>query len=197
MDHRQRLSRTDMQDRILNTADELFRQFGMKKTTVADIAARLAVSPAYIYRFFPSKDAIIAAHAERVSAGLLRRLQEVVGGPGSATERLTGLVATTIDYNREYIAQEGEAYKLYVTSVEQNWDCVRVFIAAFVGMLEDVVIQGTESGEFHSTDPAGTALVLHDCLKGVLHPLALERAPSEEVARRAQAMIAFLIKALR
>ena len=42
-------------------ADELFRQFGFLKTMVADIAAELGMSPANIYKFFSSKEAIIQA----------------------------------------------------------------------------------------------------------------------------------------
>ena len=42
-------------------ADELFRQFGFGKTTVAE----LGMSPANIYKFFSSKEAIIQASADR------------------------------------------------------------------------------------------------------------------------------------
>jgi AcrR family transcriptional regulator len=197
MEQQQRPSRVETQDRILATADELFRRFGMKKTTVSDIAGRLGVSPATIYRFFPSKDAIIEAYAERGTGELQRRLQSVVDSRGPAAKRLEGLVATVIDYNRGYFNKEGEAFKLYVTSVEQNWDCVRVFTSIFVGMLEKMVTEGILGGEFRSDDPQATALILHDCLRGLLHPLALEQATPDDVERRALTMIAFLIKALR
>ena len=40
---------------ILATAERLFRDVGYLKTTVADIAKTLKMSPANIYRFFDSK----------------------------------------------------------------------------------------------------------------------------------------------
>jgi hypothetical protein len=58
---RKRLTRDETRERIMIKADELFRQFGFLKTMVADIAAELGMSPANIYKFFSSKEAIIQA----------------------------------------------------------------------------------------------------------------------------------------
>ena len=49
---------TDTRERILVVADRLFRQLGYQKTTVADIAKKLRMSPANVYRFFDSKKSI-------------------------------------------------------------------------------------------------------------------------------------------
>jgi Bacterial regulatory proteins, tetR family len=43
---------------IVVTARRLYRQLGPRKTTVADIARELRMSPANIYRFFGSTPAI-------------------------------------------------------------------------------------------------------------------------------------------
>ncbi|WP_145963865.1 helix-turn-helix domain-containing protein, partial [Bradyrhizobium algeriense] len=48
----------DTRGRIVATAERLFRQIGYQKTTVADIAKALRMSPANVYRFFDSKKAI-------------------------------------------------------------------------------------------------------------------------------------------
>ena len=49
---------TDTRERILVVAERLFRQIGYQKTTVADIAKELRMSPANVYRFFDSKKSI-------------------------------------------------------------------------------------------------------------------------------------------
>ena len=49
---------TDTRERILVVAERLFREIGYQKTTVADIAKELRMSPANVYRFFDSKKAI-------------------------------------------------------------------------------------------------------------------------------------------
>ena len=62
---------TDVRERILVTAERLFREIGYQKTTVADIAKALHMSPANVYRFFDSKKSI--------TAGVARRLMGEVG----------------------------------------------------------------------------------------------------------------------
>ena len=45
-------------DRIVEAAARSFQDIGYQKTTVADIARTLKMSPANVYRFFESKKAI-------------------------------------------------------------------------------------------------------------------------------------------
>ena len=55
----------DTRARIIETAEALFRRLGFAKTAVADIAAELGMSPANVYRFFSSKNAIVEAICQR------------------------------------------------------------------------------------------------------------------------------------
>src|ERR1700753_1372179 len=84
----------DTRERILVVAERLFRQIGYQKTTVADIAKELRMSPANVYRFFESKKAI----HEGVARGLMGEVEDaakaIVERPGPATERLRELIKT-------------------------------------------------------------------------------------------------------
>ncbi|MCC8956202.1 helix-turn-helix transcriptional regulator [Bradyrhizobium sp. Pear77] len=66
--------------RIVQAAIRLHREIGFRKTTVADIARGASMSPANVYRFFPSRQAIdetIAADLfDRMSAAQPLRLAE-------------------------------------------------------------------------------------------------------------------------
>jgi len=55
----------DTRARIMAAAEGLFRRLGFAKTAVADIAGELGMSPANVYRFFPSKNAIVEAICQR------------------------------------------------------------------------------------------------------------------------------------
>ena len=52
--------------RIEAAAERLFRSMGYQKTAVADIARELGMSPANVYRFYPSKSAINEAIASQL-----------------------------------------------------------------------------------------------------------------------------------
>src|SRR5918998_2546373 len=85
---------TDTRGRIVETAERFFRQIGYQKTTVADIAKALKMSPANVYRFFDSKKAINEAVAERLIAEVEAQLEAIAKGPGPAAERLRAFIDT-------------------------------------------------------------------------------------------------------
>src|ERR1700691_6795250 len=86
---------TDTRERILAAAWRLFRQIAYDKTTVADIAKELHMSPANVYRFFDSKKAI----QEGVARDLMGDVEDVVNAVatkhGSAGERLRQVMTTS------------------------------------------------------------------------------------------------------
>src|SRR5258705_10441350 len=83
-----RLTRDETRERIMIKADELFRQFGFGKTTVADIAAELGMSPANIYKFFSSKEAIIQASADRILVAPAEAVHQHMAALGAVLDRM-------------------------------------------------------------------------------------------------------------
>ena len=85
---------SDTRERILVVAERLFHEIGYQKTTVADIAKELRMSPANVYRFFDSKKAI----NEGVARGLMGEVEDaahaIVIRPGPAADRLRELLTT-------------------------------------------------------------------------------------------------------
>src|SRR5215203_2709328 len=84
----------DVRARIVEIAEALFRDIGYQKTTVADIAKALKMSPANVYRFFDSKKSINEAVAERVTAAVRARMAAIAGADRPAGERLRDLLRT-------------------------------------------------------------------------------------------------------
>ncbi len=76
----------DTRERILVVAERLFRQIGYQKTTVADIAKELRMSPANVYRFFDSKKSIhegvcrtLMGEVEDAAAAIMHRARLRLG----------------------------------------------------------------------------------------------------------------------
>ena len=79
----------DTRERILVVAERLFREIGYQKTTVADIAKVLRMSPANVYRFFDSKKAIHEGVARGLMGGVEDAAQAIasharIGGVATA-----------------------------------------------------------------------------------------------------------------
>ena len=55
----------DRRSRILDAAERCFVRTGFHRTTMQDVAAEAGMSPGNLYRYFPSKDAIVGGLTER------------------------------------------------------------------------------------------------------------------------------------
>src|SRR3954471_17249151 len=91
----------DMRTRIVVTAEKLFREIGYQKTTVADIAKVLRMSPANVYRFFDSKKSIIAAVAQRLMGEVEEAAGAIAENPQPAAARLRELLTSIHEMNDE------------------------------------------------------------------------------------------------
>lgn len=63
---------SDRQSRILDAAERCFVRAGFHRTTMQDVAVEAGMSPGNLYRYFKSKDAMVAGLAERDRAELGR-----------------------------------------------------------------------------------------------------------------------------
>lgn len=70
---------SDRRARILDAAERCFVRSGFHRTTMQDVAAEAGMSPGNLYRYFPSKDAMVAGLAERDRAQIARDFATVEG----------------------------------------------------------------------------------------------------------------------
>lgn len=76
-------------DAILDAADAVFLELGYDEATTNHIAAAADTSIGSIYRFFPDKEAILVALAERYGARMLAVGAEVTGDPAPLDARVS------------------------------------------------------------------------------------------------------------
>src|ERR1700692_3902861 len=104
---------TDTRERILAVAARLFRGIGYQKTTVADIAKVLRMSPANVYRFFDSKKAIHEGVARGLMAEVEDATQVSAGRRGStAASRLRELMTTIHRMNCERYIGDSKLHEM-------------------------------------------------------------------------------------
>ncbi len=118
MDH----TETDVRERILVTAERLFRDIGYQKTTVADIAKALRMSPANVYRFFDSKKSITAGVARRLMGEVEQASQVIATRRQGAAERLRELLETVHRMNSDRYVGDSKMHEMCAVAMEENWD---------------------------------------------------------------------------
>src|SRR5215468_7624754 len=109
----------DTRARIMDTAEALFRRLGYAKTAVADIAAELGMSPANVYRFFPSKIAIVEAICQRCLSEAEDRMWVVARSRDTASERLEKLVLEILAFHKENLFEEQKVHDIVLVAMEQ------------------------------------------------------------------------------
>jgi len=194
---RKRFTREETRERIMVKADELFRQFGFGKTTVADIAEELPMSPANIYKFFSSKEAIIQASADRNLVALTEAVHRYLAASGAALDRIEKVLLTVYRHTTDILRNERQVFKLMIRAYEQKWDCVGAFDKFLLQTLAKLVREGMRTGEFKTGDALATAHVLFDCLILIRTPHLYQQEGRELNEKRIREMVRFLGRSLK
>jgi AcrR family transcriptional regulator len=189
--------RQDTRVRILDEAERLFRHYGYAKTTVADIARDLGMSPANVYRFFPSKAAINEAIAERMLSERVAASVEIARGPGSATERLRELLLVNHRMTVETFLDEKKVHEMVSVAIHEQWEVVQRFIHAITEVFAAVIRQGIEAGEFAPADPHVAARCAHQCYVTYIHPELVVQCLSDPERAQPEVLADFILRALR
>jgi AcrR family transcriptional regulator len=79
----------DTRDVIVAAAFACFREYGMRKTTIVDIARAAGVSRSTFYEYFRDKAAIVEASAEAMSQRFYRKLASAMDRGQSFEEKLS------------------------------------------------------------------------------------------------------------
>ena len=115
----------EMRERVLLVAERLFRQLGYQKTTVADIAKAMRMSPANVYRFFDSKKAIHEGVACRLMGEVEAAARSIASSDVPAPQRLRELLTTVHRMNAERYVGDANLHEMVMVAMEESWDvCV-------------------------------------------------------------------------
>src|SRR5215216_8159611 len=137
----------DTRERIMATAEALFRQLGFAKTTVADIASELRMSPANIYRFFDSKNAIVEAICRRCLSAVEEKAWAVARSKAPAAQRMERLILEILAYHKENLITEKRVNDMVLAAIEQSWEAIRAHKQVMRTVTELIVRDGIETGE--------------------------------------------------
>lgn len=187
---------SDTRTRILQTADRLYRQIGYQKTTVADIARELGMSPANIYRFFRSKDEINDAVGRLLLGEVLAAMAEIAARDGPAGERLRAIFTTLEQMNTERFTVEKKLHDLVAVALTENWRIVFDYVDRMDAVIASVIADGMARGEFRSGDPKEVARCLHTAMIRYSHPRLMVEC-AEFADPSVDRMMDFCLAALR
>ncbi|MEZ2143999.1 TetR/AcrR family transcriptional regulator [Bradyrhizobium sp. DN5] len=184
--------------RILEVAEERFRSVGYHRTSVADIAAKLGMSPANVYRFFPSRNAI----NESICGRLVNEIAEIAFAIARtnepATEKLDQLLTAIHSHTKMTLVKERYMHDLIATATRENWAIAKAHIERMVAIVEAIIREGIESGQFQVEDAAEAARAVRLAFMPFFHPILIEHCVQQRGDTEAdmRGQIRFILKAL-
>lgn len=182
--------------RILSTAARFFQEIGYQKTTVADIAKTLGMSPANVYRFFDSKKAINEAVVERLTGEVEAMIAAVADRPGPAADRLRAIIHALHRDSAERITANPRMHEMVEAAMTESWGVCHHHVDRITAVMERVIAEGVRTGEFRVADPAQAARYVQTAILRYCHPVLIVRCPGD-IAPPLDGMIDFLLAGLR
>jgi AcrR family transcriptional regulator len=141
---------------LLDAGHELFAQYGLEKTTIADLTGEVGIGTSTFYQFYDSKEALYLAVLDREGEAIAHRLSEegVIEGddPATVVREFLRFLFDEIETNplvrQLVVSDELDRLREYRTPEEREVDraeeveTIRAFTDPFV-----------EAGAVHGEDP--------------------------------------------
>lgn len=181
---------------IIEVAERLFRQIGFQKTTVADIARELQMSPANVYRFFAAKAEINEAVGRRILQEIEAGVAEIARSHGPAGKKLRNVIALIEKLNAQRFLSDRKLHELFETAYDENWSIMREYFDSLDKILIQIIRQGMASGEFRSGDAELDAILIRSACTRFCHPRLMAEC-AQDPEPTVDQMMDFCIAALR
>ena len=184
----------EKRERILNIAQKIFAQFGIKKTTMDEIARMARMGKATLYYYFKDKEAIFAEVIRKESQIVKQKLNEAINKATTPQKKIEAYVLTRMQHLKElsnYYTTLTDEYLEHYSFVEKER---RDFTQYEIETLKKILAEGVKQGIFKIDDVEVTARMITIAMKGFEYPLIVER--KEEMEKDILLMLQILFKGI-
>jgi AcrR family transcriptional regulator len=185
--------------RLLDIAATHVRRFGAAHVAIVRIAAEAGMSHANVYRYFPSKDALI----DEITAAWLKPLEaelRVIGdGPDPPADKLERLLFAVHRAYRAKLDADPELFGLLVAAVAENRVVARKHRNRVQQEVQRTLEDGMSAGGFARADMRRAMALVFDMMHRFIHPASIRMdmdAPRGALEARASRVYAQLARAL-
>ncbi len=187
----------ETRERITRTAEALFRRMGFAKTAVADIAGELGMSPANVYRFFPSKAAIVKTICQRCLCEIEAEVAEIGARPGvSPQQKIVEIYLAILAYHKANFLAERRVHDMVLVAIEHNWENIEAHKMRVSSVVASVLAEGIAAGLFVPHDPVAVSKVILGACVRFCHPVLVAQDIDEDQEAAVRTTVRFLLRSL-
>ncbi len=186
--------------RLVEIAHAHIRKFGHARTTVVGVAADAGMTHANVYRYFPSKIALLDEVVAASLRSLERRLSDAVNGADPAHDKLERMMMALHRDYRAKLDDDPALFDLMIDTTVKNRASARKHRSRVQLDVQRVVEDGIASGGFAMTDRRRAMSLIFDAGHRFVHPVAMkldkDAAPGA-VETRFESVLAMVLRAMR
>jgi len=164
-----RLKATERRATILAVAKVLFSDRGYHGVSVDEIARRLGVSPAILYRHFPSKEALYEEVLNAIACKRENYIDVVVSSDGSFSDVLRNLTRIYVDS----VSKDPDYLRMELQSALEGSDATRRFFEnrwrPFTDFIEFSIKELRAREQVVAVDPGVAALLFQGMIREALY----------------------------
>ncbi len=185
--------------RLLAIAADHLKRFGPKAVTVVSIADEAGMTHANVYRYFPSKAALIDAVAGLWLKELETLIAAIADAPDPADDKLERLLQAWARAHRDLLHRNRHLFDVYCDATGTARALVRKHRARLRHLLERVIDEGIATGKFDPRDRDRALAFIGDAAFRFINPLAVRLdadVPADILDGRLAVVVRVVLRAL-
>jgi AcrR family transcriptional regulator len=173
--------------RILWAAQDLFSRYGLRKTSIEEIAKSAGLGKGTVYLYFKSKEEIFDAVVQRFSETMTQLLRTEIADVHTYSKKIEQYIITRLTFMNEMIRTNG-----LTAEVMNEASCTPAILkvrtnfgAQHIALLKQIIDEGVKAGEFETTDSEVSAMAIFIGMDGLEKPWSFpgRELPLEDKAR--------------
>ncbi len=185
--------------KLIDLAAAHLRRFGFRRTTVVAIAHEAGMSHANVYRYFPSKSALVDAVLDQWLKPIEKGARDIADGPDPASDKLERLVSAVFRAYRRKLDEDSEIFGIFAAASSGAPGIARKHRNRIFSEFHRVVEEGVSGGSFQLSDQRAAVLLIGDALARFLNPLNVSQDRdilAKQLETRMEQIVQMLLKAL-
>ncbi len=155
------------QSAILKAAQRRFAQYGHSKVTMDEIAADVGMGKASLYYYYPTKEELFRAVVEHEQTEFLSLMEPILSQATTSGAKLGTYIERRMDYFRNFVNLSSLGMSVFYHPDAAIGDLFRSLTTHDYRMIESILNEGVQRGEFVHIDVNATASLVVHLLQGL------------------------------
>jgi AcrR family transcriptional regulator len=122
------------------------------------------MSPANVYRFFPSRQSLEEAVVAEILDEILMAAATASCSNGSSLQRLSATLSTLCRLHQDRLANDTRLNELVAAAIHADYPVILAYTDKVRGIVQSIIMAGQVSGEIRSGSPMALARCLLDAM---------------------------------